>query len=165
MASSPEPAAALARMSPYRRRRTRSMGRADVAGWTLKLIGIGADALPGRAEIDAALAAAARDLPRPARTPARSAVGFVIVHRGTEALWTLVCWWELDILYERLWRADPGTTALRPVPPDGPTACVWELDAIEHERRAWIEYVLRRPAAPDLPGYLAAGYPTEEETA
>jgi hypothetical protein len=49
-----------------------------------------------------------------------------------------------------------GTTAPRPVPPDGPTACVWELQAIHHEFEAWIHHVLTRPAAPDFAGYLAA---------
>jgi hypothetical protein len=44
----------------------------------------------------------------------------------------------------------------QPVPPDGPTACVWELLAFEHERGAWVEHVLARPADPDLEGYLKA---------
>ncbi|MGP4100866.1 hypothetical protein [Nonomuraea sp. KM90] len=143
---------------PYRPRRTEWLGVTEHAGWRLKLIAITAvGALPDDAEIKAALGAAEREVPQPARAGARPGVGFLIVHRGAEALWVLVCWWEGDILYERLWRADPGTTELRPVPPEGPTACVWELQAIDHERRAWIRYVLEHPAAPDLAGYLTSG--------
>ena len=99
---------------------------------------------------------ALREPLEPARTPARSGVAFVIVHLGTEALWANIGWWELDLLYQRLLRADLGTTDLRPVPPDGPLACVWELLAIEHERSAWVEHVLTRPGRPDIDGYLNA---------
>lgn len=141
----------------YRPRRTEPLGVVECAGWTIKLIGITADAgLPDDGEVAAAVAVAERELPQPARNPTRSGVGFCIVHRGTEAVWVLVCWWELDIMYERLWRADLGSTDLRAVPPDGPTACVWELLAIDHERRAWIDHVLARPADPDFAGYLTS---------
>lgn len=150
---------------PYRPRRTEWLGVTERAGWRLKLIAIAAGSeLPGDAEIEAALEAAERDLPQPTRSGTGLGAGFLILHRGTEALWVLVCWWEADILYERLWRADLGTTNLRSVPPEGPTACVWELQAIDHERRAWIRYVLERPATPDLSGYLTSG-PVTEKTA
>ena len=162
----PSPHPPSLRTEPYRARRTRSLGVIERAGWSVKLIGITADGdLPDNGELEAAVMVAERELPQPARSQTRSATGFVIVHRGAEALWVLVCWWELDIMYERLWHADTGTTDLRPVPPGGPTACVWELLAIDHERRAWIEYVLRRPTAPDFAGYLAAEQLVEEPTA
>lgn len=138
---------------PYRPRRTWMLGVEERAGWRIKVIGItadGGDLDDGEAE--AAVRVAERQLPE----PTHPAIGFVIVHRGAEALWVLVCRWELDLMYERLWRADLGAMDLRPVPPDGPTACVWELQAIDHERRAWVEHVLSRPATPDYTGYLAS---------
>lgn len=67
-------------------------------------------------------------------------------------------WWELDILHHRLFRADLGTVGFDPVPPGGPTACVWELLAVDHERQAWVDHVLVKPEAPDIPGYLAAAF-------
>jgi hypothetical protein len=144
-------------MAPYRPRRTRSLGVCELSGWSVKLIGITAsDDLPGDPVLRAALDAAGEQLPQPARTATRSGVAFVIVHIGTEALWANIGWWELDILYQRLLRADPGSTDLRPVPPDGPLACVWELQAIEHERSAWVEHVLTQPSHPDIEGYLNA---------
>lgn len=144
-------------MNPYQPRTTRSVGVVERAGWRLKLIGIAADGKPlGGAELNAAGDVAERVLPQPPKTDTRPGIGFVIAHRGTEALWVLVGWWELDIMYERLWRAELGTIDLRPVPPGGPTACVWELRAIDHERRAWVEHVLTRPADPDFTSYLTA---------
>src|SRR5688572_4177134 len=102
---------------PYRPRRTEPLGVVTPASWMIKLIGITADAAPpDDAEVAATVAVAERDLPE------RGGIGFCIVHRGAEALWVLVCWWELDLLYRRLWRADLGSADLRPVPPEGPTA-------------------------------------------
>ena len=148
--------AALA-IAPYQPRRTESLGLHVRAGWNLKVTGISADGnMPSDTELGAVLAAVEGHLPRPARPAAASRAGFVIVHRGTEALWVQLCWWELDIMYQRLLRADLGTTDLRLVPPDGPAACVWELLAIDQERRAWVNHVLRRPADPDISGYLSA---------
>ena len=144
-------------MAPYRPRRTRSLGLVELAGWAMKIIGITASGdLPDDSEVEAAVGTAERHLPEPARTEKRPGAAFLIVHRGTEALWAILGWWELDILYQRLFRADPGAVAFQRVPPDGPTACVWELLAIDHERRSWVALVLERPADPDLAGYLAA---------
>ncbi|MEU8247419.1 hypothetical protein [Nonomuraea sp. NPDC048916] len=120
-------------------------------GWSVKVIGITAGQdLPDDFEVEAAMQAAEREL------PGQGGIAFVVVHRGTEALWANICWWQADILYHRLWRAELGATDLVRVPPDGPTACVWELVAIDHERRAWVRHVLARPDDPDYTGYLAA---------
>ena len=144
-------------IAPYRPRRTQTHGVVESAGWSIKITSITSDGGPPEdREIEAAVGVAQDILPAPALTPTRSGIGFIIVHRGDEALWVIVCWWELDILYHRMWRADLGTTDLRRVPPEGPTACVWELLVIDHERRAWVEFVLRHPAAPDFAGYLAS---------
>ena len=144
-------------MAPYLPRRTESLGVVKRTGRTVKLIGITAgEDLPNNAEIQAATRIAEVHLPQPARTERRPGVAFAVVHRGAEALWLILGWWDLDLLYHRLFRADLGTVELRPVPPGGPIACVWELLAIDHERQAWVAHVLRRPADPDLAGYLAA---------
>ena len=144
-------------MAPYRPRRTQSLGVVERAGWAVKIIGITASGdLPSDTEVEAATESALELLPQPARTAKRPGAAFLIVHRGTEALWAIVGWWELDLLYQRMFQADPGTMTFRRVPSDGPTACVWELLAIDHERRSWVAHVLERPADPDLAGYLAA---------
>jgi hypothetical protein len=103
-------------MAPYQPRRTQSLG---VMGWAVKIIGITADgALPDNIEVAAAVRSAHRLLPQPARTEKRRGAAFLIVHRGAEALWAIVGWWELDILYQRLLRGSrhsdlPASTAGR----------------------------------------------------
>jgi hypothetical protein len=144
-------------MPPYTPRRTEPLGVVTLRGWIVKLTGISAgNDLPGRKETDAALAAVDRELPRRPRVAAQPAVAFVIVHVGADAFWVIGCWWDLDILHHRLFRAELGSTDLRRVEPDGPIACVWELLAIDHERQAWVTSILMRPERPDIDGYVAS---------
>lgn len=144
---------------PYRPRRTEFLGVQVRAGWRVKVIGINASGdLPDHAETEAALVAAESALPQPAFAGGRRGIGFVIVHRGAQALWVLVCWWELDILHHRVLRAPLGTTDMDAVPTATLTACVWELLAIDHERHAWVTHVLQRPDLPDFGAYLVDAF-------
>ena len=71
------------------------------------------------------------------------ALGFTIAHDAATAGLGLVYWWanENEIHY-RVFAAphdDPG--ALEPADGTG-LACVWELEVIDFERRAWLRDVL-----------------------
>jgi len=137
-------------IEPYRPRLTRSLGTIEYAGWTLKTTAITATHdLPTPDEVGAA-ASLVRHLPTSGEN-----LALLVVHKGTEALWAILGRWELDILHHRLFRAPLGTTAFLPVPADGPTACVWELAVLDHERRAWVTHVLSCPSDPDYHAYLA----------
>jgi hypothetical protein len=71
--------------------------------------------------------------------------GFTIAHDAASAALGIVYWWANDNeVHSRYWVApldDPG--ALEPL--DDPTgmACVWELEVIDFERRAWLEDVMK----------------------
>jgi hypothetical protein len=39
-----------------------------------------------------------------------------------------------------------------------PAGCVWELEVVDFERRAWLEDVLSNPAGPDLDAYLERSF-------
>jgi hypothetical protein len=86
-----------------------------------------------------------------ARVPAGE-VGFTIAHDARSAGLGLVYWWANE---NELHRAayvspldDPG--ALEPLTHAG-IACVWELEIIDFERRAWLHDVL---IGDDLEAYL-----------
>jgi hypothetical protein len=86
---------------------------------------------------DPALAAAVRALAEP------GVPGFTIAHDAQSAGLGLVYWWANE---NELHRAafvspldDPG--ALEPLQ-DAGLACVWELEIIDFERRAWLHDVL-----------------------
>src|SRR3954454_8507469 len=85
-----------------------------------------------------ALAEALRELAEP------GVPGFTIAHDARSAGLGLVYWWANDNeIHRRAYVSpidDPG--ALEPL--DDPTglACVWELEIIDFERRAWLQDVL-----------------------
>jgi hypothetical protein len=111
-------------IAAYQPRRTQSLGILERAGWAVKIIGITASGdLPGATEVEAAAKFAQKLLPQPAHTGKRPGAAFLIVHRGAEALWAILGWRELDILYQRLSARTPAQgssgrcrrTALPPV--------------------------------------------------
>lgn len=85
------------------------------------------------------------------------------IHAG-EQLWLLVDLWVDDILRHFLFRGR-GDNPVQFVagPPDGTSMCVWELEIVKHERDAWVEHVLTKPAKPSFPAYLAAACSRENE--
>jgi len=95
---------------------------------------------------DPALAAAVRELAEP------GVPGFTIAHDAQAAGLGLVYWWANDNeLHARLYASpldDPA--ALTPYTGAG-MSCVWELEVIDFERRAWLEDVL---VGDDVDAYL-----------
>lgn len=73
------------------------------------------------------------------------ASGFTIAHDAATAGLGLVYWWANENeLHQRVFASpldDPA--ALEPADGTG-MACVWELEVIDFERRAWLEDVLKR---------------------
>jgi hypothetical protein len=146
---------------PYRPRSVRFIRREDVDGWRLKVYGI---ALPGaepRAELVDAAVALARDVyPQPAVGGKRHGVGFLIVHDAATFGMALLYWWESsNELHQRHFLSPlEDVTALEAVTFPQAAGCVWELGAIDFERRAWIEDVLANADGPDVERYLAREY-------
>jgi hypothetical protein len=102
---------------------------------------------------------AATVLPQPSVADDRYGVGFAIAH---DARWlgiALVYWWQSENeLHQRIYvspKDDPR--AFTPVE-NQPAGCVWELEVVDFERRAWIEDVLARPGGPDLDRYLGRSF-------
>jgi hypothetical protein len=81
--------------------------------------------------------------------------GFTIAHRGKAAAMALVYWWaEENEVHRRAYASPlPLTHAdeLQRLTGTG-MACVWELEVIDFERRAWLEDVL---IDDDVDAYLA----------
>ena len=135
-------------------RPTRPTGVLTLNGWRLKSYEITLDGAPIASEIiNAAASRLASALPH---ASSKTAVGFVIVHHGSEQVWLLADRWLGDVAHQQTFFApldDP--TGFEPVPPGGPTACVWELAVHSHESDALIAHVLNPPDGPDDDAYLA----------
>jgi hypothetical protein len=71
--------------------------------------------------------------------------GFTIAHEGRSAAMALVYWWAHENELHRRAYAAPlslaSADALQALTDTG-MACVWELEVIDFERRAWLEDVL-----------------------
>jgi hypothetical protein len=103
----------------------------------LKHYGIGLSGEPRAALAEATLRAAAEVVPE-------GAAGFTIAHDAASAGLGIVYWWANDNeIHMRAFASppdDPGALA----PADGTAmACVWELEVIDFERRAWLDDVLK----------------------
>jgi hypothetical protein len=118
----------------YEPRRVSFLGRAG----RLKHYGIAATGDQPRPE----LAAATRRVAEQA-VPG-GAYGFTIAHDAATAGLAIAYWWANENeIHKHVFAApldDPG--ALEPADGTG-MACVWELEVIDFERRAWLEDVLK----------------------
>jgi hypothetical protein len=126
----------------YEPRRIAFLGRGDGVKHYGVAVG-GARARP--ALTDATRHAAAGTIPP-------GATGFTIAHDAASAALAIVYWWanenEIHARYFSAPADDPA--ALVPVEGTG-MACVWELEVIDFERRAWLHDVLENG---DLASYL-----------
>ena len=72
------------------------------------------------------------------------AYGFTIAHDAATAGLAIVYWWANDNEIHKHVFAAPLADPAALEPADGTAmACVWELEVIEFERRAWLEDVLK----------------------
>ena len=133
------------------------LGLGRPGGAALKLYGIDVE---GRA-LDPRLLEEMHALLRE-HSPGEERHGFVILHRGEEAVWLLLHWWmEGGILTERLWRRPLAGEAARAFEPvDRPLmACVWELVPIAFERDAYVATLMNGGSERDyLARTLAEGW-------
>jgi hypothetical protein len=118
----------------YQPRRIAFLGREG----RVKHYGIAADGGDARPALAEALRRVAGESIPP------GALGFTIAHDAATAALAIVYWWandnEIHARYFAAPRGDPG--ALAPLEDPG-MACVWELEVIDFERRAYLEDVLR----------------------
>ena len=139
----------------HRTRSIRYVGRKDVGDWRLKVYGIGTHAPDARPEFVAATLDAARET-----LPEGGGAGFVIAHDAMNAGLGLIYWWANENEIHGRFFASPLDDPAALEPNDGSgLGCVWELEVIDFERRAWLEHVLKQN---DVEGYLAQRAPDTE---
>jgi hypothetical protein len=139
----------------YATRSVRFIRREDLGNWRLKVYGIGTHAPDARPEFVSATLDMAREA-----LPDGGGTGFVIAHDAKAAGLGLVYWWDNENEIHGRFFASPLADPTAMVPNNGTgLACVWELEVIDFERRAWLEHVLKND---DLDAYLASRAPDTE---
>lgn len=80
---------------------------------------------------------------------------FLIIHEAREGVWILLNWWTGGEMIQRsTWFTsleEPPMVMHQPEH-DG-LVCVWELEVMFHERKAWIKHVLQHPENPQFDHY------------
>jgi hypothetical protein len=139
----------------YRPRTIRFIRRDQLGDWQMKIYGIGTHAADARPEfVDATVEAARGALPE------GGGAGFVIAHDATTAGLGLVYWWANENEIHGRFFHSPLEDASNVTPIAGTgLACVWEMEVIDFERRAWLEDVLKNG---DLDAYLERRAPDVE---
>ena len=83
-------------------------------------------------------------------------MSFLILHEGSEGVFVLVnTWVGNNMLQTHIFLSkyeDP--TEFEKISGDGLFGCVWEMEVINHEKNAWIKYILKNAENPDYKSYL-----------
>jgi hypothetical protein len=145
-------------MKPYAKRRISRQEDLLARGWQLKRYAV---SLGGETFIPTRFAGARRlavqALPSPARNRYRHGVGFLVEHQGDGIDYCVLGWWdrenELPLRvfvrprsHGARWRKARGSESV----------CVWDLEVIWKERRAYIRAALSRGTANPRSRYLSS---------
>ena len=144
-------------MHPYAPRPLRCLGVEPLGGFELARwwIDLYQDQAPYLADWADALALAEAALPRETNA-ARPGVGFLILHRGRGADYTVLGWWDRENeLPLRVFVRYPGTDdAQWRVSRRGESVCVWDLEVVAIERAAYIATYLDAACADPRAAWL-----------
>jgi hypothetical protein len=141
----------------HRTRPIRFVRSERIGDWRLKLYSIAADGELARPLlIDEAMRRAPAIFPQAAFADERHGVGFITVHDARTVSIALYYWWQsFNELHQRIYvgpKHDPSAmTQLE----NQSAGCVWELEVVDFERRAWLRDVLANPTGPDVEHYLS----------
>ena len=87
-------------------------------------------------------------------------IGFLILHAGTEGIFSLINWWVgSNMLNTLIYLSEYSSpTNFKKISGHGLAPCIWELEIINHERKMWTDCVLKKVPEPDLKTYLNATF-------
>ncbi|MEM6397400.1 MAG: hypothetical protein AAF741_13715 [Bacteroidota bacterium] len=86
-------------------------------------------------------------------------IGFLIVHAGTEGVFSIINWWVgTNMLNTHIFITPYDQSgSFKKISGTGLAPCIWELEVINHERVTWTEKVPKKEK-PDFKGYLESTF-------
>jgi hypothetical protein len=146
--------------APHQPRPIRFLRFEPLEGWRLKIYGIATAGQTVRPElVTASLELAAAVLPKPAIADDRYGTGFVIAHDAATVCFALIYWWQSsNELHQRAYFSPRDNPRALTKLTDPAAGCVWELEVIDFERRAWLKDVLTTGNAEGIESYLTRQY-------
>jgi len=153
----------LRRAGPHLARPIRFVRCEQIGDWRIKLYTIATHGEVAHPElVDQMLRRAPAIFPQPAHGDSRHGIGFLIAHDAMTASFALYSWWQaFNELHQRVYVGPKGDARATPQLASEIAGCVWELEVIDFERRAWLTDVLANPAGPDVDLYLSRRLTTE----
>ena len=81
-------------------------------------------------------------------------IAFLIIHEGTEGVFVLInTWVGNNMLQTHIYITNDGGSSFKKISGDGLFACIWELEVIDFERKAWLNHVVKQDDSPDYQKY------------
>lgn len=89
-----------------------------------------------------------------------SYIGFLILHAGTEGIFSLINWWvDLYMLNTNIYFTEYDKLDIfKKISGNGLAPCIWEFEVINYERMAWTKQILKKIPNPDFDTYLASNF-------
>jgi hypothetical protein len=145
-------------MRVYKARNTKCEQVIRVDSWTVKVYTItNRTQFESRRTLDAAIAKLPEWFQKSKALDFENyGTAFLIVHEGTDGVWTIINWWvDGEILQSLTFHTTVRRpTTFRPFRGEGFVACVWEMAVIVFERAMWIEHILMKAGQPDFNAYF-----------
>jgi len=87
-------------------------------------------------------------------------IGFLILHAGTEGIFSLINWWVgKNMLNTLIFKSDyDNLFEFEKISGNGLAPCIWELEIINHERIAWTNHTLKEALKPNYSAYLKSTF-------
>ncbi|HEX4418223.1 MAG TPA: hypothetical protein VH165_10015 [Kofleriaceae bacterium] len=154
---------ALRAAGPHQTRPIRFVRTEPISDWRVKLYTIATHGEVARpALLDEVLRRAPGVFPAPATAGGRHGLGFIIAHDAKTASIAIYYWWQsFNELHQRVYVGPKDDPRAMTQLAEQTAGCVWELEIVDFERRAWLADVLANPGGPDVERYLARHVDTE----
>ncbi|MBC8753862.1 hypothetical protein H2O64_04220 [Kordia sp. YSTF-M3] len=83
-------------------------------------------------------------------------IGFLILHAGTEGIFSLINWWVgINMMNTHIFLTPKkGEIEFQLISGDGIAPCIWEFEIINFERLSWIKHILKQHENPNYTAYL-----------
>ena len=143
----------------YKSRPIRFFELADIDGWKVKVYSISAkDQYVPEWLVREGKTIALKHLNEAAEQQDGYGMAVLILHEGADGNYILIDWWfGENMLRNHVY----ASTSNKPhdfnyITLEGVAYCVWELEVMHFERKAWIEAILSQATSLDIEGYLLA---------
>lgn len=151
---------------PYEERPIKLVEIAEDAGWTFKIYSVvyKKNAPPDERTIEMAKQFAKDCIEKYHYIADSYGLGYIIIHKGMDSNFIVINWWlgENMICTHTFLSPLNNQYLYQEITHTGMNVCVWDELVHYHERNAWVNFIMKKPACPDIKGYIADIYKNDK---